>query len=239
MAAASLRLMQYWHEATAPADVERLMSSWRADPQFIYHRYSWESARDFVFANFDRPTLRTFDSCAIPALQSDLFRLCWLWERGGIYVDADQGNRGRNEKFTDMSARGHLFFRNPIEGRIVNGLMTFFSPHDELVGEYLERVLANIATRRYPRSVWRTSGPGVISQLYAECGPDHRLFKGIRIHGVMALKYAMEFGSYCEYKSADTHWQNVGTSGVSIYRQPSEAPARDLSAGRGSDLEVE
>ena len=89
------------------------MKTWSSDPQFDYHRYCWDSAHSFISEHFDRRTLMVFESCAVPAMQCDVFRLCWLFEVGGIYIDADQGNRGRNEGFTDTSVRGHLYFRKP------------------------------------------------------------------------------------------------------------------------------
>jgi mannosyltransferase OCH1-like enzyme len=206
-------LMQFWDAPSAPPDVEELMASWRADPQFVYHRYSSESAHAFVRDHFDFRTLAVFESCAVPAMQSDVFRLCWLLEHGGIYVDADQGNRSRNESFTDTTARGHLFFRNPARGIIVNGLMSFFNRQDPLVGALLERVSITIE-RRKGNSVWRATGPGVISRLYAEHGPDDPLFRDVRIHGVMELLHAMNFVR-CDYKSSRVHWQNFAGS---LYR---------------------
>lgn len=206
-------LMQFWDAPPAPADVEELMASWRTDPHFVYHRYCWESAHAFIRDRLDRRTLRVFESCAVPAMQSDVFRLCWLYEEGGIYIDADQGNRGRNESFTDRSARGHLFFRNPHTPKIVNCLMAFFHRHDPLVGTLLERVTDNVE-RQVDKSVWAVTGPGVISELFAELGPEHALFEGVRIHGVMVLSHAMKFVR-CHYKSSTTHWLNVTDS---IYR---------------------
>jgi mannosyltransferase OCH1-like enzyme len=202
--------MQFWDAPQAPPDVEELMASWRMDPQFAYQRFFWESAHAFIRDRLDRRTLAVFESCAVPAMQCDVFRLCWLFEEGGIYVDADQGNRGRNESFTDRTARGHLFFRNPGTGIICNGLMSFFNPRDPLVGTLLERVCANVR-HRADDGVWAVSGPGVISGLLAEVGPNHALFQNVRIHGVIQLRHAMNFVR-CEYKSSPTRWQNASDS---------------------------
>ena len=202
------------------------MASWRADPQFVYYRYCWESAHEFIRDRFDRRTLTIFEACAVPAMQSDVFRLCWLFEQGGIYVDADQGNRGRNESFTGREARGHLFrhpprrrprdpgsavpvatpIQNSRAGIIQNCLMSFFDRHDPLVGASLERVCSNVE-RRIDDPIWRLSGPGVISGLFTELGSEHALFKDVHIHGVVELGRAMNFVR-CDYKSSTTHWQN-------------------------------
>jgi mannosyltransferase OCH1-like enzyme len=219
--------MQFWDAPDAPPDVEELMASWRADPQFVYHRYSWESAHQFIRDRFDRRTLAVFESCAVPAMQCDVFRLCWLFEEGGVYVDSDQGNRGRNGTFTDRSVRGHLFRKSQSrrppdrDGRspraisvnspnkviIINGLMTFFDRHDPLVSKLLDLVTTNIE-HRVKGSVWRVTGPGVVSGLFLELGPDHALFSNLRIHDDIDRRDAVHIVR-CDYKSSAKHWQNV------------------------------
>jgi mannosyltransferase OCH1-like enzyme len=163
-------------------------------------------------------------------MQCDVFRLCWLYEHGGVYVDADQGNRGRNDSFTDRTARGHLFrsprslakdspaarsplFQGPEGGIIANGVMSFFNPRDPLVAAYLERVSANIE-RRTNLPVWRLTGPEVICDLYAEFGPEHELFDNVRVHPIRAFGRAFTFGD-CGYKASRDHWKNVSGS---VYR---------------------
>ena len=211
--AGRLHLMQFWDTAIAPRDVEDLMASWRNDPQFTYHRYCWESARAFIQDNFGLRELAVFDACRVPAMQADVFRLCWLFEHAGIYVDADQGNRGRNQSFTDRTCRGHLFFRDPQRGIICNGLMSFFDRRDPLVGTLLERVCRNVEDR-IDDGIWHVTGPGVISELFAERGTHDGLFRNVHIHGVLELDNAMRFVR-CGYKSGPSSWHNaVG----SIYR---------------------
>ena len=80
---------------------------------------------------------------------------CWLFEVGGIYIDADQGNRGRNEGFTDTSVRGHLYVGKQGEGVFCNGSMSFFEPQDPLVGAALERCVPT--SRAGPPGTYGTS----------------------------------------------------------------------------------
>lgn len=210
---ARLDLMQYWDAPEPPADVDELMETWRSDPQFTHHRYCWESAHDFVEDHFDGRMTSIFEACAVPAMQADLFRLCWLLVQGGIYIDADQGNRGNNERFTDTSARGHLFFRNPDVPTISNNVLAFFQADDPLVAHWLEEVAGNIE-RRMDGGVWTVTGPGVVSRIFAAHGRHHPLFAGIRIHGLLALRDAFYYPDP-EYKSLPGHWKNLKGS---IYR---------------------
>ena len=59
------------------------------------------------------------------------------------------------------------------------------------------------------------TGPGVITKLFADVGPEDPLFDGVQLHGFMELAHAMDFVR-CDYKSSPTHWQNV----TAIYRSP-------------------
>ena len=206
-------LMQFWDRPVPPDDVDELMESWRSDPQFVHHQFSWESAHDYVADHFDARMTGVFEACAVPAMQADVFRLCWLLVNGGIYIDADQGNRGRNERFVDTAWRGHLFFRNPDTPTIVNGVLSFFAPADPLVAHWLEQTAANIE-RRMAGGVWAVSGPGVISKIYTDLGRDHPLFHGVRIHGVLALRDTIYFPDP-EYKNGPRHWTRAEGS---IYR---------------------
>lgn len=59
------------------------------NPEYDYEYFSDERMRSFIVVNMNRRTLEAFDTLVPGAFKSDLFRYCWLWVRGGIYVDSD------------------------------------------------------------------------------------------------------------------------------------------------------
>jgi mannosyltransferase OCH1-like enzyme len=48
-----------------------------------------QHARNFIFANLGLRYLYCFDKCYHPAMQSDYFRLCYIFVEGGCYIDTD------------------------------------------------------------------------------------------------------------------------------------------------------
>ncbi|MFC7539213.1 glycosyltransferase family 32 protein [Siccirubricoccus deserti] len=84
------RICQYWDTADPPADVQVLMASWREhNPNFSIEYFDDRTAHSFLLKHCPLTVAQAFLRCREPAMRSDLFRLVWLAQRGGLYVDAD------------------------------------------------------------------------------------------------------------------------------------------------------
>lgn len=86
-------LVQYWNSARhIPDDVRRCLNSWDAlrDRGLSRLLFDDESARDFLRDNLEGNHVAAFDRCPHPAMRCDLFRLCYLVTKGGVYIDADE-----------------------------------------------------------------------------------------------------------------------------------------------------
>ena len=55
--------------------------------EFNVELFDVNSSRKFIETNFDKNVLDAYDSLKPYAYKSDLFRLCYLYSAGGIYVD--------------------------------------------------------------------------------------------------------------------------------------------------------
>ena len=76
-------VVQYWHNLRLlPADVNE-------GHGFSHEMFDEASAKQFIAASLGDPFVESFNRCYHPAMQSDYFRLCYLYVRGGFYVDAD------------------------------------------------------------------------------------------------------------------------------------------------------
>ena len=85
-------LLQFWDDAqTMLADVRKCVDSWRPLDEQGFERllFDDENARDFIANNYNRHYIDAFERCRHPAMRSDYFRLCYIYKRGGFYVDAD------------------------------------------------------------------------------------------------------------------------------------------------------
>ena len=92
-------IVQFWDDPTCiPTDVLKCMASWAALEVQGFSRkvYGDESARLFIDATYGKVHVAAFDACPHPAMRSDYFRLCYLADSGGFYVDADDAYLGKD-----------------------------------------------------------------------------------------------------------------------------------------------
>lgn len=86
-------LVRFWDDVTGPPeDVFDCLDSWRQasdDDDYELLLFDDVSARSFVARHYGPVVADAYDLCPHPAMRSDLFRLCFLLERGGLYIDAD------------------------------------------------------------------------------------------------------------------------------------------------------
>jgi hypothetical protein len=97
------------------------------------------------------------------AFKADLFRLCLLYENGGMYVDAQtmpyvsvremlKGCYDDTQKYVFVSVLDRTY------GAIHNGLI-FCSPQHPFVGRCIERIVTNVKNRDYTNHVLGVTGP--------------------------------------------------------------------------------
>lgn len=85
-------IVQFWHDpAQLPEDVRECISSWsRWETLGFAHRvFDAADAGEFISRSLGPDCVRAFTRCYHPAMQADYFRLCYLFVKGGFYVDAD------------------------------------------------------------------------------------------------------------------------------------------------------
>jgi mannosyltransferase OCH1-like enzyme len=85
-------LIQYWHDpANLPDDVLDCLASWHrlVDEGVEIRMFCDASAALYITERFGTRESKAFERCRHPAMRSDYFRMCFLLQEGGLYVDAD------------------------------------------------------------------------------------------------------------------------------------------------------
>jgi hypothetical protein len=86
------RIIQFWdnHERL-PDDVNSCIDTWTKVEEEGIERllFNKQKAGNFILEKLGKRYKQAFDKCYHPAMQSDLFRLCYIFIEGGCYVDAD------------------------------------------------------------------------------------------------------------------------------------------------------
>jgi hypothetical protein len=59
------------------------------NPDWEYYFYDDYQIKDFLLKEYGQAYVDKFDSFKSGAHKADLFRLCWLYKNGGVYIDID------------------------------------------------------------------------------------------------------------------------------------------------------
>ena len=81
------RIAQYWNEADVPGDVLALMHTWRdahQDHEFLL--FNADSAQNFLCEHYTKDVVSAYRCTREPAQKADLFRLAFLFAKGGYYA---------------------------------------------------------------------------------------------------------------------------------------------------------
>lgn len=84
------KIVQYWNDDQPPAEIVNLIDSIRTVNSAIPHvLFSDTSVRDYV--KLHKPELlRFWLDCPKPAFRADMFRILYLYNEGGLWLDADE-----------------------------------------------------------------------------------------------------------------------------------------------------
>jgi mannosyltransferase OCH1-like enzyme len=83
-----LNIFQTWHTKDLPPDMAKCVQKLKDDnPEFEHYLFDDEDCREFIKQHFKKDVLDAFDTLIPGAYKADLWRLCVLYIRGGIYMD--------------------------------------------------------------------------------------------------------------------------------------------------------
>ena len=86
------RIVQFWDDLDRlPVDVGECIETWRKieDQGFERLLFDKHQAGEFIHTRLGPRHKHAYDKCYHPAMQSDYFRLCYIFVEGGCYVDTD------------------------------------------------------------------------------------------------------------------------------------------------------
>jgi mannosyltransferase OCH1-like enzyme len=194
-----LTIVQFWHDlARLPDDVNDCIESWRRLEVrgFDVQLFDTERAADLIANRLGPRHQRAFERCYHPAMQSDYFRLCYVFLEGGCYLDADDVHSGKPiehlfddgrlkiqplcyDTATDSMVPVEVFAR---PGAYAPSWIFYFNNDPLLAGPghpIVERALANAtAALEFPSSselpdIQSTTGPGNLTRTIFELAQEH------------------------------------------------------------------
>ena len=164
-----MRLFQYWDTGEPPNEMAGWIDRFRSsNPEMKHRLYNRESAAWFIGKHLGLRQRKAFDACAVPAMQADYFRLCALFARGGLWIDADVEPLKPIAGLLDRAPHSLML---SWQGFLQTPVMLFRETGDAFVGAFLDLVTANIVERRF-NNVLIATGPLVADALRGVIDPQ-------------------------------------------------------------------
>lgn len=152
------QICQFWDQPSPPSEIADAMADWAA--MGSWKRFDEAQAVRFVSRSHGESQARLLAQLWHPAAKSDLFRLYWLYERGGVYVDADGAPQSGTGSF--MAANGDQVWASAMtqvpHAVTINGFVA--APKGSaVIGNLIETVSRNLRDRPGGPIFW-LCGPG-------------------------------------------------------------------------------
>ncbi|NDW07177.1 glycosyltransferase [Jiella pacifica] len=202
-------IVQFWDSRTLPGDVERCCRTWKAVAQrgFHYSLFNEEDAEDWLARTYGSEVSARFRRAGHPAMKADLFRIFYLYENGGIYIDADEFCKSL-PPFFEKALRCVRLQRIVAPVELPNMYLSL-AKKDPLLHEAMEIVIGMPEEELFNGRIWWNTGPGLFSIAFARLharavlGPENSLPWLIP----MPLYTRHVFSPQLDYKSTAKSWQ--------------------------------
>ncbi len=204
-------IMQYWDEPEPPADVARLMASWReTNPGHTFRIFNDMTAQAYLAKRFPPAVLHAYRLGEYATQKSDIFRLAFLVAEGGIYVDADD----RCTQLIDaiIPAGAKLVVYQDDHMTLCNNFIAADPQHPVLLAALRGAVRAMLRGDR--DTVWFSTGPALLTRAFTQVlvAGGEKLAdvaeSGIAVLDRRELARAVSIHCAAAYKRTDRHWLN-------------------------------
>jgi mannosyltransferase OCH1-like enzyme len=154
-----LHIFQCWKTKPLPPGMAHAMQSIKnANPEFTHHLYDDAECRQFIAKECPPCVLQAYDRLIPGAYKADLWRLCILYKRGGIYLDIKLSPI--HFKFIELTSREH-FVKDRLPNTIYNAFMVC-KPKNPFLLSCINQIIRNVRRRYYGPSALHPTGPGLL-----------------------------------------------------------------------------
>ena len=144
------------------------------NPDYDYMYYDNISMRMFLVENYSDKVIDAFDKLIPGAYKADLFRYCFLYKFGGVYIDTGM-----------ISVKGLHYMIDPLDtfisaedngtGGIYNAFMAS-TPNHPIIGTAIEMTITNIQNNFYGKNALDITGPSLLARAF-----ESALFNGVKV----------------------------------------------------------
>lgn len=132
--------------------------------EYEYFYYDARSRRKFIKKHFERRVLAAYDRLVPGAFKADLFRYCFLYQKGGVYIDS--GMISVQPLRTVIDCDDDLIIpEDDGRERMCNGFICSIAQHP-VFKMAISRIVFNVETNYYGGSALDVTGPNLMGEMF-------------------------------------------------------------------------
>ena len=202
-------IIQFWNDKNVPRDIGDLIASWRDKNNGYEHLlFNDVSAANYLANNYSNEVNMAFRRAREPAQRADIFRLAYLAQQGGIYIDIDDLCLTKLRDFVPAYAEFVGYQEN--YATIANNFLGAIPRHPVIVRAL--RLAVEAVNRGDHDIVWLSTGPGLLTRAFAQTASDATYADWPKKTAILELYEAQRWiGLHCPaaYKQTDKHWSRA------------------------------
>lgn len=160
---------QTWEHKNLTPGIKKYIDKLKSlNPDFEYKLHDKLDRESFIKENFDDQVLESYSRLEAPAFKADLWRLCYLYKFGGVYIDIDMSCINSFENLFD-----NFDFIAPIdcdgwgnESHQISNAFIASAPNHPILKNCIDLIAANVAGEKWNNSeyVLNLCGPGALGK---------------------------------------------------------------------------
>jgi len=145
------------------------INSWRnSNPDYEHYFFESDDRIEFLKNYFDKDVLNSYLDLIPGAFKVDLWRCCLLYEKGGVYIDADMICLAPLNSFIEADDEFIVARDDPMaKSFLANGFIAA-KPKHPFLKKQIEKIVSNVKERRKCFYL-DISGPGLLGKAVNEC----------------------------------------------------------------------
>ena len=198
------KIIQTWEHKNFEPEFQEIIDSWKKNnPDYEYLLFDKDERSLFIKNNFNDNVYETYNLIVPGANKADLFRYCYLYINGGVYVDIDTLCIGKldNILLSEINLAVLIDFNsNPFEGKhnLACGFIASIPKHPALLNS-INFIVHNVKNNIIFQSKLDFTGPGILGRAVNSYIGIEETSSFIGKEGIYNHIYFLKFQKVTEY----------------------------------------
>ena len=164
-----LNIYQVWHDkSNLPESVkESIELLKKQNPEFTHYLFDQKECRDFIEKNYSKKILHTYDAIIPYAIKTDLWRYCYMYKYGGIYLDIKYYciNNFKLILLTDKE-----YFCKDLSTSLdgIYNAIFICKPKNKIFDKAINKIIINVKNKYYGPEALCPTGPLMLKSFFTE-----------------------------------------------------------------------